>query len=233
MPRKQRKTQKKTNSAHIAILLPTGGSPEIEFIHSLLEFVKMLNQGNIQYTTMILRGSCIHVNREKLVEDVLKTLPTATHVLFIDDDMEFTPKAVVELFKTGEPFVGVTYRKRQEKMDWTALGTDGMKVQADGVTEGTVDCVSMGFGLTLIAVDVFKNLKQPWFTPFWDEDIKDYRGEDESLCFLAAHAGIQPKISLSASNLVGHIGTTRFDHSSFYDGIADGCVERKVTPKAA
>ena len=79
------------------------------------------------------------------------TLPTSTHLLFVDADMGFTPDTVLDMLLLDEPLVGAIYRQRREPKSWAGSGTGQSVTERRGnfmLVEG------VGFGLTLLRRDL-------------------------------------------------------------------------------
>ncbi len=83
-------------------------------------------------------------------------MPDSTHLLFIDDDMGFSPQAVLDMISIGEPVIGAMYRKKTENYDWAAsglpLGTADFKGRSFLEVEG------IGAGLMLIRRDAIDKM---------------------------------------------------------------------------
>jgi hypothetical protein len=155
-------------------------------------------------------GSVIHANREVLVAQALEW--GATHVLFIDDDMCFNPKAVEVLLGRKQPFVACNYPRRLLPIKFTACALDMVTpMVTNEQSEGLEEAGYTGFGLSLIERQVFEKVPQPWFLPRWREESKSYTTEDWPFCEKVREAGFQVLVDHDASKMVGHIGEHVFE----------------------
>lgn len=154
-------------------------------------------------------GSVIHGNRESLVMDALKT--DSTHILFIDDDMEFHPKAAALLLSRRLPIVAVNYCMKTREKTFVAVSKDGARrVQTTIDSTGLEEVAYTGFGLCLIELEVFRKTPQPWFLPLWVADQKCYTTEDNPFFARAREAGFLCWVDHEASKLVSHVGAKAF-----------------------
>lgn len=94
-------------------------------------------------TTVMGNGAFIDIARNRFVQMFLKT--NATHLAFIDADLRWEPRALIELAKANKPICAGAYRKRQDpeeyplryvpNPDGTVQTRDGW-VMADRVAAG-------------------------------------------------------------------------------------------------
>lgn len=111
--------------------------------------------------------------RNKLARDFLRS--DATHMMFLDADINFQPEDVVKLARSGHPLIGGIYPRKE--IDWRALGHAARNGVADedlrhhcGVlvvngVYGDIECVNdcikvreIGTGFLLIAREVFEKI---------------------------------------------------------------------------
>jgi hypothetical protein len=96
-----------------------------------------------------IEGSGISANRERLVVDALNT--ECTHILFIDDDMGFTPNALHILASRRQKIVGCNYPMRGTTPTFTALALDKKtRIYTGKESTGLEPCFYTGFGFCLI-----------------------------------------------------------------------------------
>lgn len=114
------------------------------------------------------------------------------HLLFVDADMGFKPKAIAKLRAAQKPLVGCAYPKRGINGGYTFYPTD----RNPSVTEGLCRVTGIGMGLALIARQVFTDLlatgklttypQLPSMTEtvygFFDRYGPTYTPEDLSFC---------------------------------------------------
>jgi len=75
--------------------------------------------------SLIPGGAFIDLSRNQLVQAFLKS--EATHLFFIDTDLEFGPEAFIGLLRCDLPIVCGVYPKRQEKEEYPVLWMDEPK----------------------------------------------------------------------------------------------------------
>ena len=147
----------------------------------------------------IAQGTYINNLREGVVKGVCD-LP-ATHLMFIDSDMMFPSNSLTRLLKHDKDIIGANYRTRIDPSKFTAKRGGLSLPLGTGIEEAD----TIGMGVTLIKMDVFKKMPQPWFNMSWNG--KFYEGEDESFCNKARLSGFSVWVDNELSKEVKHIGT--------------------------
>lgn len=79
------------------------------------------------------------------------TCPDATHLLFIDSDMGFSPQVVVDMLMFNEPMVGAIYSKKTLPVQWAASGLGEQFAERRG---DFMKVAGLGMGCFLIRRDV-------------------------------------------------------------------------------
>lgn len=162
---------------------------------------------SFELSLFVQESSVIHGNRERLVQDALGW--DATHLLFLDDDMQFPPEVVRMLFTRRHPIVICNYPRRGFPLTPTAVRIDkGGFVDPYG--SGIEEAYYGGFGIALIEMEVFRRTARPWFLPEWKEEGNCYTTEDLPFYERARAAGFRCWVDNDASRLVGHIGMWTF-----------------------
>lgn len=192
----------------LVVCVPSAGHPTLGFAYSLAKCFLTVHDPRHglaawQIALIFGDGSVIHDNRERLVDQALAM--QATHVLFLDDDMTFPPEAVVSLLKRDIPFVACNYIRRKPPHIGVASRADltGTVVTTPDST-GLEAAHGTGFGMALIAREVFAAVPKPWFMPMWEAATVMYHSEDVMFCRRAQAAGFQLYIDQDASRLLGH-----------------------------
>jgi hypothetical protein len=193
----------------LAVCVPTSGQCKSTFAYALAHTAAFFAPGRFSatedLTVLMQESSVIHSNREALVDRALAW--GATHVLFVDDDMYWPPKAVLSLMSRDQPFVACNYPKRTYPIEFTAIALDGKRLPTTAESTGLEECLFAGFGVALISTEIFKALPKPWFLPGWMDQGNDYTTEDAPLYVRAREAGFVPYIDHDASKMdIGHIG---------------------------
>lgn len=144
---------------------------------------------------LISQGTILPNQRTQLVRQALQA--HASHVLFIDSDMRFPPDTLERLLAHKLDVVGANCKHRQANK-WTA------QVSSRGKT-GLRKVKQLGFGVTLIRMDAFMRIPEPWFaTPF---NGNEFIGEDIFFCDKFQKAGLEIYIDHDLSQEVKHTGT--------------------------
>lgn len=89
----------------ISVGVASTGDVRIETAMSLMAMVG--NTPNMMFNLVPKVGCYVHMNRENIVLDAQKE--GATHLLFVDSDMEFQPNALSTLLKRNKPIIGADY----------------------------------------------------------------------------------------------------------------------------
>ncbi len=152
-----------------------------------------------------IESSCIPDNRERLVMNALQQ--SATHILFIDDDMSFDVEALMLLIGHNVPIVGCNYPFRSPHGGFTALCMDQQtRLVTAADSSGLVEVNYSGFGFCLIDLEVFKRVPQPWFQVYWHPEMQRYSTEDQPFAEKCRQAGYRWFVSQDASKRLKHIG---------------------------
>lgn len=210
----------------LAVCVPTSGQCKSTFAFALAQtssyFVPDRFSATEKYTVLMQESSVVHSNREALVDRALAW--DATHILFVDDDMFWTPEAVLSLMSRDLPFVVCNYPKRSYPVEFTAMRMDGSRMPTTAESTGLEECLFAGFGVSLINTDIFKALPKPWFLPGWMDQGNDYTTEDAPLYIRAREIGFIPYVDHDASKKnVQHIGLHAFawNHSAEIKDVDD------------
>lgn len=135
----------------------------------------------------------------------------ATHILWLEDDMQFPPDALHRLFNHRQSWVGANYPMRAgPPFEFTALALDKRRVFTGPESAGLEECLYTGFGVTLMDIDVFSKVPQPWFEMPWLGE-GNYGTSD---CYLARkvnEAGMRIYVDHDVSKQTGHVGLHIFN----------------------
>ena len=196
----------------ITVAVPTAGTVPVDFAYSLVALVsRVMTNGvptrrecSVGMRFDVVKSSSIHGNREMLARRCVDR--GDTHLLFIDDDMEFEPQALEILLGRRAPVVVTNYLIKTEEQQFTAVGLDGKRVDTDSTTSGTYPIQFSGFGFSLFSTEVFKAIPQPWFGTDWDAENLKHTTEDFPFFNKVRAAGFEILLDHDASKCLGHIG---------------------------
>ncbi len=184
----------------VVVCMPVQDSVRAETTQRLIDLLAHRNViGRAQVT-----GTLVHKSRNKLVESTINGFEEATHILFVDDDMVFTPNDLDLLLDSGKDIIGsvcveknppfhptlVPYKKKWS--DMKKLWEEKKPIRVN----------SIGMGFTLIKIDVFKKLWKKQKQLFFFEKNSNF-GEDYNFCTLATESNL--KIYAHPSSKVGHL----------------------------
>jgi len=194
----------------ILIGIPSTGVIHAETVSAL--FGAMVNLSDCQTMLVTPTGCYIHQLREFICMMALEE--RASHVMFIDSDMIFTPDSIRKLLNHNKEIIGGDYHyKMSDKVSVTKL--DPKKIDLEFIEEKNgekrfatkrpdypvvVDAVGTGF--MLIKTEALKKIPKPWF---WYE-LKNGQmiGEDVYFCRHAAKHGVE--VWCDPTLQIGHIG---------------------------
>jgi FkbM family methyltransferase len=138
-------------------------------------------------------------------------------VLFVDHDMIFEPDALQLLWKSDAAVVGGMYIQRIEGAhNIEAYGHNGGRVQAESVAawiqtngpEEVMQVQAVGFGCTLVSVEMLKKVGYPQFEYVPSLDHSQTQPEDIDFCKKVGKLG--GRVVLDPRVRCGHIGKRVF-----------------------
>lgn len=159
----------------------------------------------------------VHVARNKICEEAIKS--GASHVMFIDADMQFPAHAIEKLVKEGKDVIGGLYFRRQPPHLPTINELEDGKVVIPRKfqTDKPFKVWSVATGFMLISTKVLKKLEPPYF--YFGKQKGQEIGEDVYFCRKVNDKGFEvwcdPTIPL------GHVGEYAFGYQDYkaYDDI--------------
>lgn len=101
----------------IFVASPVAHDPKLAYTLSLTRTIIHFMTNRIRFIYRIVSGcSDVSYARNQLVDDFLRE-EAYTHILWIDDDIEWEPEDISKMLATGKDFVAGVYRKRSHKAD--------------------------------------------------------------------------------------------------------------------
>lgn len=183
---------------HVFIATPILGAPEAQFSTSLINAACTIPASGVHLTIkQITNESLITRARNSLVHAFLKT--TATHLLFIDSDIDFTPDSILKLLSHEKQVVGGAYPKK--KINWESVHAAAMNgaapselalhggemvinLKSDDIEAGGVDAIGdlievldIATGFLLIERSVFETMALAMPALMIISNAADTRGE--------------------------------------------------------
>lgn len=130
----------------------------------------------------------------------------ATHILWIDSDMEFPRDTLIRLARHDHPVVAANCMARRSPFMLTARDESNHQVFTTHDSSGIEKVARVGFGLVWMSTEVLKKMPLPWFNLEWLPEMGIFRGEDYWFCEQAKAAGFDLYIDHDLSKEVKHIG---------------------------
>lgn len=201
----------------LAIGVPSTGSVRIEWTESLLKLQRhLLYKAKKKFTVVDIKlfyycSSVIPKNRQEIIDMALAW--NATHILWIDDDMQFPPEAAEALLfgmaNSGVKILGANCIKRKYPIEYMAVSLDDKEVDSTGKT-GIEEVYYTGNAFVLMDMELFKEIPKPWFAFAWNSAHQDFGTEDIYFMAKAKQHGIGTYIDHDVSQLINHIGVWTF-----------------------
>ena len=157
---------------------------------SLMDLQQVLLSLDLQSTFVNVDAAEITYSRNSIANTVYND-PECTHLLFIDDDMSFDAKLVLDLLKSEKPIVGAICPKRtidlEKFFEIAASGGSYDQARAEAatfvarfqsnksvqITDGWVPLEGIGMGITLIKREVLDRMVEAAAVPdMWQNDEK-------------------------------------------------------------
>lgn len=197
----------KYSEIKLAICIPARDQMHTGTSFCLYNLASMLAELEIDNKLFISPGTLIVNQRYELVKSAQEW--EATHVMFIDSDMEFEPFHVINLLDFDEDIVGAAYSKRVAPFittAWTEIDAWDTHIRCDEQTDSHIKVAAMGLGFCLIKTPVFKKIKQPWFEiGYYDGH---YTGED--IEFFRKCISTDIWLDVQTTCELGHLGTKSY-----------------------
>ena len=135
----------------------------------------------------------------------------ATHLLWIDSDMEFPANMIERFVARDEPIIGINASSRRKPYRGTAQARPGEHLQTTLDSTGLEKVHRTGFGVMWVAAEVFQSLELPWFAFEYKPDLGCSMGEDYYFCEKARRAGYEIYVDQDLSKEVNHVGAFAYN----------------------
>lgn len=193
----------------LAVCIPCRDLIHSANAYSLYNLADVLSGHEIKHKLFLSPGTLIANQRHELVLAAKEW--AATHVLFIDSDIEFNPKHVINLIQFDEEIVGAAYSKRVEPIittAWHKIDDWNSSVKVEDQTDSHIKVAAMALGFCLIKTTVFDKLELPWFQLGFHHN--QYTGEDIEFFRKCGAADIDIWLDVQTTCEISHIGIKRF-----------------------
>lgn len=197
------------SQVRLAVCIPARDQMHTATAFHLYNLSQVLTRLDIDNKLFISPGTLIANQRHELVKSAQEW--NATHVLFIDSDIEFTAQHVLNLLEFDEPIVGAAYSKRIEPFittAWTEIDNWDSWVNPLQQTDSHIKIAAMGLGFCLIKIEVFTQLDLPWFQLGFHHN--QYTGEDIEFFRKCSANDIDIWLDVQTTCELGHLGTKSY-----------------------
>lgn len=192
----------------LMIATPSNRDFKHGYVNGMISLALTLAGSNISCDFRIVKNmSDIVTGRTLLVEQAISA--GFTHILFVDDDMEFSPGAVKLLLERDVDFVGANCLIKGTSTPSARIGRE--PIYSKGKT-GIEKINKIGMAFTLIKISAFEKIQRPYFESnvLYNQQLNTMTptGEDTFLCLKFHAAGIEMYVDHDAARLVKHVWDT-------------------------
>lgn len=197
----------------VYIATPAMDSVSTAYHASMVHMVKwtllQMPEALISFTHQLHCTSMLPWSREQLARDALEQ--GASHMLWIDSDMQFPQDMLLRFLRHDHPIVGINAMSRRPPYRSTAQ-YEGMKpVETSMESTGLEKVARTGFGVVWMETEILRSIDPPWFDFEWVPEKRCYRGEDYYFLEKAKAKGYEVYIDHDISKQVHHIGSFAFN----------------------
>ena len=209
-----------------------GGAVTVGYLRSLLATVSELSRLGIRTSLLATGGdSLVQRARNTLAAEFLAT-EGATHLLWIDADIDWRAEDVVRLLCHDVDVVGGLYPKKTLPLEFVFHpADDGGGLVPTHPKTGALECASIGTGFLLVKRRVFVDLAEsgtvekitrgqpvapavePWLYNFHPVTVIDGVLLSEDYGFCERWRALGGKVWADPSIVLGHTGPSRFSGS--------------------
>lgn len=207
----------------IAICVPMRDDCESPFAYDLAKLyaystLHLVVSGAADLSLFKVQGTLVDNARFKLTQEAL--LWNATHIFWLDSDMQFPKDALIRLLARKEDIVLTNYVGRRPprigpiafKKLSPVKGQPHERLWTDDSSTGLEEVEAAGFGVALTKSGVFAKIGPPGFQTIYDKETGRWTGEDVFFCLRAREAGYKIYVDQDLSKEVGHIGRMEYTH---------------------
>lgn len=216
----------------LAIGTATTGLCRIEWTESLVELIQELERDRPKNGTLKVEAfkllyycsSVIPENRNQVVKMAQEW--KATHLLWVDDDMSFSPEVVKAVLgawlalkkemKADRPrILGANCIKRLYPLQYMAVSFDDREVLSYA-SKGITQVKYTGNAFLLTEMEIYSKIEEPWFAFPWVQETKSTGTEDVFFMQRALEAGFGTFVIHELGEHIDHTGSWTFKPSDRY-----------------
>lgn len=198
------------NKPLISICIPCRDTIHTAFASDLLSLLQQSFSASYDVNFLMLQGSLISAQRQKLAELALEQ--NSDYIMWLDSDMGYPVDIIDSLLAHKKDIVACNYSTRITPYKGVAYKTIGnWHSWIDNNNKNKLDTVEgVGMGCMLVNTAVFKTLPKPWFEIFYSDQYQTHLGEDFYFCIKAREYKYDIWIDLESSKQIKHFGTSEF-----------------------
>jgi hypothetical protein len=189
----------------LAICVPVRDTVHSKFAYCLTELISYLVKTNVDYVLFFQNGSVLPEQRQALVNSALNS--NCSQILWLDSDMVFPKNLYHRLNEHNVNVVACTYSTRTKPYRSVAFLNNDFHDRLTA-TMGTHSVSSVGLGLMLTQIDVYRVIQQPWFMFDYNSTYHSYLGEDIYFCQQLTTHGYKILVDVDTSKKCYHLSTS-------------------------
>ena len=215
------------NVTNLLIAVPAYGEAlKVQCVQSLLQLQKMLQARGVK-----VRFDFTSYAEVAAVRNLFGTLivehTNASHLLFVDTDMQFRSETVERLIDAHKQVIGCFYARRTDRGGVVGVVDTPTQVPADGL----IEAAAVGMGLCLIESSVFRKLAASGTVTSQTEHPFEHRlrgpllgffnppaGEtaymSEDIAFCRRWRGFGGKVHAFVREQIGHVGEKVYERDT-------------------
>lgn len=187
----------------LLIAIPTRDTMPYQFVQSLTDLIRKLNEDEIDYEVAILNTTLVYIGRDKLAQKAMNE--GFSHVLWLDSDMVFNEDLLDDLMFCGKPFVtGLAVGRRPPHFScvFREVLPKVDRYTYKDIPKQPFRIGACGFACVLIETRVLEAVWKECGTCFFPTREL---GEDVAFCYKATRLGFE--IWAEPTVQLGHIGS--------------------------
>lgn len=198
----------------LAICVPVRDTVHSKFAYCLSDLTSHLVKSNIEYSLFFQNGSVLPEQRNVLADSAIKA--KCDFILWIDSDMVFPKNLYQKLSAHNTDVIACTYSTRTKPYRNVAFLNNNFNDRL-GASVGLHKVSSVGMGLMLTNIEVYRNIRKPWFVFEYSEEYNSYLGEDIYFCQNLINNGYEIYIDIDTSKKCYHLSTNEIGLSDIND----------------
>lgn len=210
------------NICHVGLGIPSGDTWLADFAISVLSVIGDLKRTPIpgydanMVSVMNVKSSILPKQRSDIVDEAVNK--QCDYLLWVDSDQVFPGDTARRLIASGKDIIGCNIAMKMVPSLPTARRFSETYPKVGEIVYTDIEKSSglekiwrIGFGVTLVKMEVFKKVAKPCFNFSWSEAI-GYKGEDWDFCEKAEAQGYEIWLDHDMSKSIYHLGLYNYGH---------------------